>query len=206
MHSPFARLPGDATPAGIGHNQGPPLDAGTRWRTHCWKTARKSLVGTIPLEVVRRRVKRARELGLDYPAYASILLGSGRDIVGFLFTCDAIGLRLQRTLPLPVPVRDKLEGLTRCDRLLLGPGDSDPADLAQVLRDTLRPPFRAAGPGPADGRPAEARRSLRALLDPLNIPGDAIVMIGTRAEERDWAEAARLSKFMSSDAYFSPAA
>ncbi|QDL92014.1 hypothetical protein FDP22_09640 [Paroceanicella profunda] len=202
MRSPYSRLAGETPPA-IGHNQGPPLDPATSWRRHCWGAARKSLVGTIPLEVVRRRVRRARELGLDYPAYASILLGTGRDIVGFLFTCEAIGLRLQRTVSLPLPVTRKLGALERCERLLMTDRDTDPARLSGLLEDELKLRFAGTGPEPEDAsHPAAGRAAIRALLDPLNLPGDAVVMIGTRAEERDWAEAARLAKFMAAPGYF----
>ncbi|MGF1552163.1 MAG: hypothetical protein ACFBWO_06645 [Paracoccaceae bacterium] len=67
--SAFARLAGE-TPPRIGHNGGPPLDPGRSFRAYAWKRARAELVPRLPLEIVRRRVRRARELGLDYPANA----------------------------------------------------------------------------------------------------------------------------------------
>ena len=63
--------------AGIGHNQGPPIDGALSWRRFAWKKARAVLVPRRPIEVVRRRVRRATQLGLEYPQYASILLGTG---------------------------------------------------------------------------------------------------------------------------------
>ena len=42
----------------------------------------------------------------------------------------------------------------------------------------------------------------RAALAPLKLPGDAVVMIGTRAEERAWADSARLARFLPAEGYF----
>ena len=105
--SPITALNGERLP-GIGHNQGPPIEAAVSWRRFAWKKARAKLVPKLPLEIVRRRVRRAAELGLEYPQYASILLGTGRDIVGFLYTCDALGLRLARSGRLEPSVAAKL--------------------------------------------------------------------------------------------------
>lgn len=205
MLAPLSRLPGDPVTM-AGHNQGPPLDGAASWRRHCWKTAREALLPRLPLEIVRRRVKRARELGLEYPQYASILLGSGRDIVAFLFTSEALGLRLRRTLDMPAPTVDKLRALTRCDRLLLAGPDCAPEALAQALVLADAPRFRAVGAAPSpDAALPAGRAAIRAILDPLRLPGDAVVMIGARADERAWAEAARLARFVAAPAYF-PAA
>lgn len=111
--------PAPATTPGIGHNSGPAFDQG--WRRYAWKRARKELVGArVPVEIVRIRVRRAAELGLAYPAYASILLGSGRDITGFLFTVDGLQLRLRRRLEMPAEVRERVQAL-KCERLVLSP-------------------------------------------------------------------------------------
>ncbi len=202
MHSPFSRLPGE-TPPPLGHNGGPPLDAAQSWRAHCWSRARKALMGHVPLEMVRMRMRRAQELGLDYPAYASILTGTGRDVVAFLFTTEALGLRLQRSVTLPETTRAKLAALRGCDRLLMTDRDADPDTLARALEESWRLPFAGAarGPGGHAGLPA-GRAAIRALLDPLRLPGDAVVMVGTRAEERAWADAARMAKFLPATGYF----
>ena len=39
----------------IGHNRGPAIDEGRSWRRHCWTEARRTLLPTLPLEVVRLR-------------------------------------------------------------------------------------------------------------------------------------------------------
>ena len=67
--------------SGIGHNNGPTMEGGAGWRRHCWTKAREELLPTLPLEVVRLRVKRAAELGLDYRAYASFRASTGHDVV-----------------------------------------------------------------------------------------------------------------------------
>lgn len=203
MRSSLSRLPGDPVPL-IGHNQGPPLDAGVSGRRHAWAVARAALTPHLPIEVIRRRVARARELGLAYPAYASILLGSGRDIVAFLFTSHALGLRLQRTVALSAPVADRLRALKGCERLLLTDADQRPEAMAALLaRAEIR--LRAVASAPAEpAAPAAGGAAIRALLAPLRLPGDAVVMVGARATERDWAEAARLSRFVAAEAYFAP--
>lgn len=190
----LSRLPGD--PVSMrGHNQGPPLDPGHSWRRHAWGVARAALVPRLPVEVVRRRVARARDLGLAYPAYAAILLGTGRDIVGFLFTCDAIADRLARGGGLPGPVAAKLGALRDCAPLLLTPPGA-------VLAPEVTARFRAWGPEPQPPSLAGGRAAIRALLGPLGLPGDGVVMVGTRAQERDWAEAARLARFLAAPVYF----
>jgi hypothetical protein len=199
---PHSALRGERLP-GIGHNQGPPLEAGRSWRAHCWKKARHDLLPKLPLEVVRRRVARARQLGLAYPQYASILLGSGRDIVAFLFTSDGLGLRLERELRLPQQVARKLAGLQGCDRLLLAAAGADLPTLGQALAER-RLSFAALAAAPPPGVSwGEGRAAIRSVLDLRRLPGDAVVMIGTAPHERAWADAARLAGFLPSESYFS---
>ena len=200
MRGPLSRLHGEAPPA-IGHNGGPPLDPGVRWRAHCWRKARAELAPRLPLEIVRRRVARARELGLAYPAYASILLGTGRDVVGFLFTADALALRLQRDARIAEAAAARLAGLVRCDRLLIAP-TADPEALREGLAAAHGPVIDAVGAEPADPAPPSGRAAIRALLDPRRLPGDAVVMVGVHPRERAWAEAANLARFLGADAYF----
>ena len=200
LHSPFSTFQGEALP-GIGHNQGPPLDGGQSWRAFAWKKARKQLMPRLPLEIVKRRVKRAQQLGLEYPQYASILLGTGRDIVGFLFTCDALGLRLSQSLELPDTVREKVSAQTGCERVLMA--RHDPAALARALAAETRISFSSIAKAPAlNCTWGEGRRAIQSALEPMKLPPDAVVMVGTRAQERDWAEAARLAKFLPSEQYF----
>ncbi len=204
--SRLSALPGERLP-GIGHNAGPPLDPGRSWRAQCWRRARAALLPRLPVEVVRRRVARARELGLAYPDYAAILLGAGRDIVGFLFTCEAIGLRLRRgeVAALPEARAAKLRAIGGAELVLMaGPGAAEPADrLARRLAAGPRIVFAGAGALPPEDAPLRAgEAAIRAALAPLGLAPRATVMVGTRAAERGWAEAARTARFVSSEAYF----
>ncbi|HET7409625.1 MAG TPA: hypothetical protein VFJ13_05450 [Paracoccaceae bacterium] len=202
---PHSALRGERLP-GIGHNEGPPLERGRSWRAHCWRQARLDLLPKLPIEVIRRRMARARQLGLAYPQYASILLGTGRDIVAFLFTADGLGLRLERELGMPQQVARKLVGLQGCDRLLFVETGADLAALGQALAER-RIPFAALTAAPQPGADhGEGRAAIRAVLDPRRLPGDAVVMVGTAPHERAWADAARLAGFLPADAYFADTA
>lgn len=199
--APLSAFRGERLP-GIGHNQGPPIEVGRSWRAHCWKTARRELLPRLPLEVIRRRVARARQLGLAYPQYAAILLGTGRDIVAFLFTDGALELRLERALAMPQRVATQLAQLERCDRLMMV---ADGADLVRLARelDARRIPFATLASAPPRHVPwAEGRAAIRAALDPRRLPSDAVVMVGSAPEERIWADAAQLASFLPAESYF----
>ncbi|MEM9781224.1 MAG: hypothetical protein AAF899_02005 [Pseudomonadota bacterium] len=201
--SPLTAFEGERLP-GIGHNQGPPLDPGRTGRVFAWKKARAELVPRLPLEVVRRRVRRARQLGLAYPDYASILLGTGRDVIGFLFTGPALVERLQRGAPAPASIPaarlDRLSAITGAERRLLAP---------QELVERIGPLFAAVAPLPhpgagwRDGRNA-VLTALAAVENKPALPSDAVVMIGATSDERAWADAAALAKFLPAERYFAP--
>ena len=200
--SPISALNGERLP-GIGHNQGPSLDGGSGFRRYAWKKARKELLPRLPLEVLKRRIRRAQELGLAYPAYASILLGTGRDIVGFLFTCDALGILLSRSMELPETVAQKLKHLERVDTMLAVEHDRSNA-LPDLLQCEIAFASATHLPQP-DASPDAGRQAIRAALDPLRLPGDAVVMIGIKEHERGWADAAKLARFIPGETYFAPA-
>ena len=62
---------------GIGHNAGPPL-VQSGWHLYAWTRARRQAWKSPPIEVVRRRAKRARELGMTYQQYSLEILERGR--------------------------------------------------------------------------------------------------------------------------------
>ncbi|MEM8788720.1 MAG: hypothetical protein AAGE76_10695 [Pseudomonadota bacterium] len=191
---------------GIGHNKGPAFSPGHSWRRHCWRRARADLVGRrLPLEILRTRVARARELGLAYPTYASILLGSGRDIVGFLYTCDALGLRLRRRLEMPEPVRAALGAQVNCTRLALAPEAEVPEAFRQELEAVSGLSFAAAGAPPPPVPWRAARTALRALVAQPGLPPRGVVLVGTRDAEAAWADAADLARFLPADEVFGAA-
>ena len=174
---------------GRGHNRGPTMEPGAGWRRYAWRKARAELLPQMPLEVVRRRVRRARELGIDYTVYASIRATTGRDLIAFLFSSNALlpdregrlaGDRAARLQAVPV------------DRLALVHPPLDPAAVLAANAPHLIAADRA--PGLADGW-GETRRRVLSLLD--GRPADGVLVVGATGLEREWAEAARCAGFLS---------
>ncbi len=182
-----------ARAAGIGHNRGPEM-TGLSWRTHCWKTARDRLLPTLPIEVVRLRVRRATELGLDYKTYAGIRASTGHDLVAFLFSSNALRV-LARAPALPPDRAARLQALT-ARQIGLATAPLLAATLAQVA-----PMLNAAHPAPPHlGSFAQARQHLRTALGPL--PGDTVLLIGDHPLEAEWCAAGRLAGYLPADRYF----
>lgn len=196
-----------ADPAPIGHNEGPPLDPAITWRRHCWRQARATLMKPPPVEIVRRRVRRAAELGMTYQQYASVLVGSGRDVGALLVSGEAAGLGPAGLAPPPKPVAAKLSALTRC-RLLLLLAEQARMD-ADALRERLRSRWGLDFAGVCVAGEQSSLKgacdAIQRVLTPLSLPSDAVVMIGAQPLHARWAEAARLSKFFAGGAYFSAA-
>ena len=183
-----------ASGAGIGHNGGPGL-GGTGWQLHCWRQARRGLLGErLPIEVIRRRVARAQDLGLPYKTYASIRASSGRDVVGFLFSTNA--LRAHRDHKIAEDRARALAALARCDRIALVQRPLDPAQIA-----ALNPALDAThiAPDLTMGWGATARAIIAAKG---SLPAAGVVMIGDTSLEAEWAEAGKLAGYLPADAYF----
>ncbi len=170
---------------GVGHNGGPSMDTGVSYRRFIWKKARKGLMGeTLPIEVIRSRVARAKALGLPYKSYASIRASSGRDVVGFLFSSNA--LRLVRQA-------DRLSPLY-ADRLAAFDVDRCVAAHRPVSLDMLADLdcVDRAGAAPRAFAPWSAQRAaLSEILGP-RLPRDGVVLISDAPFEAEWVEAARL--------------
>ncbi|RED11372.1 hypothetical protein POI8812_01765 [Pontivivens insulae] len=190
---------------GIGHNR-PPQPTG--WQRHCWTRARKELVGErLPLEMIKVRMARARELGLSFPQYRSILLGGGRDITAFLFTAEGLHLKLTRELSIPDAVRDKLGTLRRADLLALSPSGEVPRQFADELGSLAEVTIKDAGAEPEPHYSwSQQRAALRDLLRANAVPAASVVMIGRGAHQQGWAEAAELVKYLPRDEYFAESA
>lgn len=156
---------------------------------------------TIPIEIVRIRVRRAQELGLSYPQYASVLLG-GHDIVGFLFTTGGLQLKLRRKLELPDTIKQKLTALTSTDLLSFSPSGEDPIVFRSELEEISGLKILASAQEPESTSWSEAKQAVRNLLQPVGLPGKSVVMIGHQSAEAKWAEAGRLAKFISTHEYF----
>jgi hypothetical protein len=112
-------------------------------------------------------------------------------------------MRVLREIRMDEARARKLEALVDCDRLLLAPAGENAAACAVALAKAGGATIAAAGPGPTPPVLLRAgAAALRDVLGPLKLPGDAVVMIGATAEERDWADAARLAKFLTAESYF----
>ena len=183
--------------AGIGHNNGPTMEPGESWRRHAWGKARARLMPVLPIEVVRMRVKRAGEIGLDYRTYASIRAASGHDVIAFLYSTNALRM-LQAKAPMP---EDRAATLAATDagRAALARRPVTPAhvlDAAQGLLDHAAEAPRVFAPW------GESRKILLQAIQSQKWPADRVVMVGDTPDERDWAQAARLAYYLPADRYF----
>ena len=189
--------------SGIGHNGGPALAPAPGWQRHCWRRARADLLPVLPVEVIRNRVRRAAELGIDYRAYASIRAASGHDVVAFLFSSNALRIhRLQDGLD---PNRaDRLAAQIGTGRLLAAHPPLPPAALADRLDRDHRIAFLASdrAPGLTDGWGA-TRAALGGLLAAAGVPARSVVIVGATALERDWRAAARVAGYIDEARFFS---
>lgn len=183
--------------SGIGHNNGPTMERGAGWRRYAWKRARAELLPKMPLEVVRLRVRRAKELGLDYKTYAGVRASTGRDLVAFLFSSNALRVDPQ-VMVIPTERAERLAGLFACRRLALAHAPLQPQLLMARNADSLD----TAGPAPTlfDGWSA-TREKVQAVLGTL--PRDGVLVIGDTGLEREWSMAGKLAGFLPSERYFS---
>ncbi|MBL9056260.1 MAG: hypothetical protein JNJ84_08285 [Rhodobacteraceae bacterium] len=178
----------------IGHNNGPTMEPGATWRRHCWTTARQALLPTLPVEVVRTRVRRANELGLDYRTYASVRAQTGHDVVAFLFSSNALRVRpLSPALPADRAARlNAIAGATRIGLAV--------APLA-VSALATNPELDASHPAPHVLAPfPEIAARLRAALGPL--PSDRVILIADAPLEADWCLAGRLAACLPAGRFF----
>ena len=183
------------TRPGLGHNNGPTMEKGGGWRRYAWKRARADLLPTLPIEVARRRVRRARELGIDYKSYAGIRAATGRDIVALLFSTNA--LRVEKDVRIPAERQKALNSVLHADLLAMVQPPASPEEWLD--RNAL---FLRAGRAPGLHQNwAETRAALLSLTDRL--PTDGVVVVGETYLERGWCEAGRLAGFIPADRYFS---
>ena len=185
--------------SGIGHNGGPTMEQGHRWRTYQWRKAQKALMPkTIPLAVVKMRVRRAAELGLDYKAYAAIRQATGRDICAFLFSSNALGILFEGASRIPQARVAKLEAVKDAGRLALVHLPHDPAQIAaaeEVIDAATRAPdLRMPWSG--------LRAHLGDFVRSRKLVGDQVVIVGDTILEAEWTAAARAAGYVSAERYF----
>ncbi|MEE9427210.1 MAG: hypothetical protein V3V25_03585 [Paracoccaceae bacterium] len=181
-----------------GHNNGPSLGRRTSWRKYCWTKARADLMPHLPIEILRNRVKRAKELGLEYKTYASVRASTGHDVIGFLFSSNA--LRAFKHHPKLPPDRSvKLAALKDCKRIALVVSPLTPDAFLAANPSTLLGAVRAPE---AHAGWSATRNAIHASLAPDKLPADGILLIGDTTLEREWSTAGRLAGYLPADRYF----
>lgn len=179
---------------GIGHNGGP--GPGSGFRAHCWSVARRDLLGArLPIEVVRLHLRRAQALGLDYKTYAGVRATTGRDLVAFLYSSNALGVFRPGQ---PVPPTEAARIAASAAQPHLGCAPGVPARLLSQQIGAV-----SARALPAFGASWSAmRQDMKLWLRAQGLPGDAVLMIGETAHEREMMTAGGLAGFVSGQAFF----
>jgi hypothetical protein len=121
---------------------------------------------TVPVEVVRLRVARARDLGLSDRTCAGVRAASGHDVVAILFSSNA--LRLLPPAPVLPPDRAaRLASIAGAGRIALVHRPLAPAEALAAAPAFSMPPMPPRAPSPAGARsrrpcvrlPARRRRT-----------------------------------------------
>lgn len=187
----------------LGHNNGPTMEAGTSWRKHCWTKARRELMPTLPIEILRNRVARAKELGLEYKSYASIRATSGHDVIAFLFSSNALRV-FPKSPDLPEGRVLKLDNIQNANRLAALHAPLTAQNLLNALPDGSKPLFEASFTAPNFRQTwGETRAVILNQIHTLKLPRDGVVVVGDTSQERAWSEAARLAGYVSAEQFFS---
>jgi len=188
--------------AALGHNKGPTMEPGHGWRTHCWTKARKSLLGHMPIEVVRAQVKRAAELGMDYKTYATVTGTSGQDIIAFLFSSNALRLHLSAR-ELPADRVQKLAAVDAARQIVLAHRPIRPADLPPDFDHLYGIRLTDSRPAPRFTESwADIRTGMRRMLAANKIPSGGVLLVGDTSLERDWTAAGKFAGYLPAERYF----
>lgn len=180
---------------GIGHNNGPSMERGFAYRRHLWTKARKDLVPTLPLFVLKMRVNRAKELGLDYTTYAGVRASTGRDVIGFLFSSNALRMK---TVTLDEPHARALDQIKDAGKVAMihRPLVADDVAARNITLD-------AAYSAPAFNQSwTMMRDQVRGALLDQKLPRDGVLVIGDTTLEREWADAGKTAGYLPADRYF----
>ncbi len=184
------------THAGIGHNSGRVDEPGRAWRTHVWRKARQELMPKLPIEVIRRRVKRAKELGLPYKTYAGLRASSGDDLIGFMFSSNALDV-LRTADAVSVAKADRLAALVGATTIAV--------THAPVTADQVCPPADYAGLAPRPLAPwAQTRVALGEVFAKTRTPSGRVVLVADLSIERDWVGAGRMAGVLTTTEFFAP--
>lgn len=184
---------------GIGHNQGPAMDRGVAYRRFQWQRARdRAMPKTMPLLVVRMHVARAHALGLDYPTYAAVRKATGRDIMGLLFSSNALRVVRAEAPQMPLARERAVRAVEGARRLALVHAPLAAADVGAA-----NPVLDAVGPAPTfTDSWAEMRAHLGRFVMDQQLVRDQVLVIGETAFERDWGAAAQAAGFLEAQRFF----
>jgi hypothetical protein len=184
--------------AGIGHNKGPTMEPGHLWRTHQWRSAQRALMpNAIPLMIVRMRMKRAAELGMSYKTYARIRQTSGQDILGLLFSSNALRI-IGHGARIPEAEDRVLQAVKDTRKLSLVYPPNTP-----VAVRAANPVLDATGGAPKFTESwAQMRNRVQGLIQSQKLPGSAVLVIGDAPLEADWTTAGRAAGYLSAQEYF----
>ncbi|MEM9582651.1 MAG: hypothetical protein AAGA08_06010 [Pseudomonadota bacterium] len=186
----------------LGHNNGPTMEAGFAWRKHSWAKARKDLLPTLPIEVLRTRVARAKSLGLPYKTYASVRAASGHDVVGFLFSNNALRV-LHANEEVPVERVVRLENVPASLMALAHP-PIDPNTLQKDMAQRGVEMLCAEAPHFSESW-SDCGAKVLVPVRAAGLPKDGVLVIGDTGQERDWSAAAKLAGYLPSDRFFNAA-
>ena len=182
----------------IGHNLGPTMQAGHGYRTHMWRRAQARLMpNAVPLMIVRMRVRRAAELGMDYKTYASIRQFSGQDILGLLFSSNALRI-IGSGAKMPEARGRALAAVKSAKRLTLVHAPLEPPVVLQA-----NPVLDGAelAPGFTDSW-SQMRKGLQGFIGENHLSGNQVLIIGDTSVEGEWTAAARAAGYLSAAQYF----
>ncbi|NIZ10154.1 hypothetical protein [Pseudooceanicola sp. HF7] len=172
------------------------MDDGRSWRIHAWKRAQaQHQSARLPVEIVRLRMARAKELGLSYRDYAAIRASSGRDVSAYLISSNAMQV-YSNAAPPPDHVAARLARLRHVRRI----GLAMPPLVPEALMDCVEnldaafaaPPLLASFPRMRDALSQAQGR----------LPAAGLVAVIGHALEGEWAAAGRLGGVLTSDRLF----
>ncbi|WP_255731572.1 hypothetical protein [Phaeobacter sp. B1627] len=151
---------------------------------------------TIPKLVLQMRLKRAAELGMDYKTYAKVRQTSGRDVLGLLFSSNA--LQLFGRAEMPEREAEALEKVVGAGRLALAHRPLRPEHVAEA-----NPVLDATGQAPVftDGW-GHIREAVQGIIHARGLSGSAVVVIGDAPLEHEWSTAGRAAAYLSAAEYF----
>ncbi|MBL4806356.1 MAG: hypothetical protein JKY31_03605, partial [Rhodobacteraceae bacterium] len=170
-----------------------------------WQKSRNALMPNLPIEVLRGRVKRAKEIGLDYKSYASIRAASGHDVIAFLFSSNALRAFV-KSPQIPDDRLQQLNNVQDCARLAATLQPLSPEAFMAALPNDPAPLFNQIFAAPNfTSTWSQTRETLLTGLRADKLPRNGVVVIGDTTQERAWSEAARLAGYLSADRFFTSA-